>query len=103
MERMQIVIADSPDLAQRRFQVLGAIERHAVTERKSSHAVQAHRVQSTISVPSAGECQPARPAISRSGGGGSSARVGLFLWRKIFWPLSRPPGVWGEPWCAALA
>src|SRR5258705_12961983 len=98
MERMQIVIADSPDLAQRRFQVLGAIERHAVTERKSSHAVQAHRVQSTISVPSAGEFPPARPAISPSGGAGSGAGGGLLLCRKIFWPRFSPARGLVAPW-----
>src|SRR5258706_8908479 len=98
MERMQIVIADSPDLAQRRFQVLGAIERHAVTERKSSHAVQAHRVQSTISVPSAGDCQPARSAISPFGAGTRSARGGWLFFRNIFWPLFNPAGRWLRPY-----
>src|SRR5258708_14241506 len=101
MERMQIVIADSPDLAQRRFQVLGAIERHAVTERKSSHAVQAHRVQSTISVPSAGDWPPARSAISPSGAAGRTAGVELFFGVKIFCPLSHPPAPCLCPWHSA--
>src|SRR5260221_14772560 len=98
MERMQIVIAGGPDLAERRFQVLGAIERHAATERKSRHPVQAHRVQSTISAPSAGNCQPARSAASRSGEACSSVGLELLMCRNIFRPMSSPARLWIAPW-----
>src|SRR5437667_6807787 len=90
MERMQIVIAGGPDLTERRFQFLGAVQRCAVTERKSCHPVQADRVQSTISVPSAGICQPARSAISRSAESCSSAGLELLICRNIFRPISTP-------------
>src|SRR5258708_28677185 len=87
---MQIVIAGGPDLAQRCFQLGGAVERRARTEREGCHPVQGYRVQSTISIPSAGICQPARSAILRSSEAGSSAGVELLICRNILVPISRP-------------
>src|SRR5258708_28461548 len=87
---MQIVIAGGPDLAQRCFQLGGAVERRARTEREGCHPVQGYRVQSTISIPSAGICHPPRSAILRLSEAGSSARVGLLICREILGPISRP-------------
>src|SRR5216110_4116918 len=90
MERMQIVIAGSPDLAERRFQFLGTVQRRAITERKGRHPAQAHRVQSTISVPSAGICQPARSATLRSAESCSSAGLELLICRNTFLSMPSP-------------
>src|SRR6476646_7977644 len=97
MEWMEIVIAGGPDLAQRRFQLLGTIQRRAVAERKGRHPVQAHRVQSTISVPSTGNCQPARSAISRSAESVRSAGFELLICRNIFRPIPSPARLWMAP------
>src|SRR6202158_2782162 len=61
VKRVQIVITGSADLAQRRFQVFRAIEPHGAGERKGCG-----RVQSVISIPSAGISQPAPSAMARS-------------------------------------
>src|SRR5258708_32381236 len=87
---MQIVIAGGPDLAQRCFQLGGAVKRRARTEREGCHPVQGYRVQSTISIPSAGICQPARSATFRSWEAGRRAGLELLLCRNIFVALSRP-------------
>src|SRR2546423_15016416 len=90
MERMQIVIAGSPDLPERRFQFLGTVQRRAITERKGRHPAQAHRVQSTISVPSAGVWEPARSPALRSAESFSSAGVGMLIFIDILPPRFIP-------------
>src|SRR5258707_15367118 len=90
MERMQIVIAGGPDLAERRFQFFGAVQRRAVTERKGRHPVRAHRVQSTISVPSAGNYPPPRPPVFPPRGAGAPARGEMFVFDKNFRSVLRP-------------
>src|SRR5438552_297588 len=100
MERMQAVIARGADLAQRRLQLAGIVERDALAERIGRHvlvfralvfhALAGYGVQSTISVPSVANCQPARSASSRSGDAGSSAGLELLICRNTFWPISRP-------------
>src|SRR4030088_2380733 len=72
VKRMQVMVTRGADPAQRRFQLFGAPERRIAAEREDCHPVQGHRVQSVISVPSAGICQPARSAMLRSGEAGSS-------------------------------
>ena len=59
MERMQAVIARRADMAQRRLQLLGAVERDVLADRERGHSSQGRGIHSTISVPSAGICQPA--------------------------------------------
>src|SRR5258705_9059865 len=103
MERMQIVIAGGPDPAERRFQFFGAVQRCAVTERKGRHPVRAHRVQSTISVPSAGIFPPPRPPILRPAGACRRAAVGLFLCRKKLLPGLKPARAWVAPRAPPIA
>src|ERR1700722_20206573 len=95
VKRMQVVIAGRADVAERRFQLAGTVQRDALAERKGRHPVQGRCVQglgiqSVISVPSAGICQPARSAILRSAESRSSAGLELLICRNIFRPISRP-------------
>src|SRR5258705_1356140 len=60
VKRMQIVIAGGTDVAQRRLQLVGIVERCALAERKGRHPVQGHGVHSVISVPSAGDWSTTR-------------------------------------------
>src|ERR1700759_185104 len=62
MERMQAVIARGADLAQRRLELGGAVERYALADRARRHSGCGHYIHSTISVPSAPICQPAPSA-----------------------------------------
>src|SRR3954464_13462951 len=103
VKRMQIVIARRTDLAQRRFQFFGAFQGRGSTEREGCHPVQGHRVQSTISVPSAGICQPARSAILRSGESRSSAGLELLICKNIFLPISRWANAAIAPWSPDIA
>src|SRR5258708_39687858 len=84
MKRMQVVIARRADLAQRRFQVLGAFKPHGSGERKGCG-----RVQGLISVPSAGICQPAPSAMARSLESCSKTRLELLICKKILRSMPR--------------
>src|SRR4029077_340493 len=90
VKRMQAVIARFADMAQRGFELAGIVERRALADRIRRHGVWYCDVQSTISVPSAGICQPAPSAIFRSAEPRSSAGFELLICRNIFLSISRP-------------
>src|SRR5262249_11091872 len=90
MERMQVVISRRADMAQRGLEFLGRVELDVLADRKRGHVSQRRGVHSTISVPSAGICQPAPSAALRSGEEGSSAGFELLICRNIFLSISRP-------------
>src|SRR5262245_30831931 len=90
MERMQTVIAGGADVAQRGLQVLGGIEGHALADRIGGHGSEGRGVHSTISVPSAGICQPACSSALRSAEPIRSAGLELLICRNIFLSISRP-------------
>src|SRR6266481_1091854 len=98
MKRMQAVIARGADLAQRGFQLAGIVERDGFADRIGRHGLTSsltsslvgYGVQSTISVPSAAICQPARSAILRSDEPRSSAGLELLICKNTFRPISRP-------------
>src|SRR6202023_769163 len=88
MEGMQAVIAGGADVAQRRFEFRRIVERDAFANRIGAYRILVHRslgddVHSTISVPSAGICQPAPSAILRSAEPCSSAGLELLICRNI--------------------
>src|ERR1700761_4622951 len=87
---MQAVIARRADLAQRRLQFAGALQRQALADRQGGHSVGGHHVHSTISVPSEGICQPAPSTILRSADPCNKAGLELLICRNSFWPISRP-------------
>src|SRR5262249_27929097 len=89
MERMQAVIACRADPAQRRFELARIVEGNPLADRIGGHGVRGHDVHSTISVPSAGICQPARSAILRSCELFSSAGFELLICRNTFLSISR--------------
>src|SRR5882724_11247773 len=90
VKRMQAVVACRADLAQRCFQLAGAVQRYALADRQGGHSVGGHHVHSTISVPSEGICQPAPSAILRSADPRNKAGLELLICRNSFWPISRP-------------
>src|ERR1700722_3185616 len=89
VKRMQAVIARRADVAECGFKVFGACQRGASTKRKGCHGVQTIGVQSTISIPSVGICQPACSAVLRSAESRSNTGLELLICRNIFWPTSR--------------
>src|ERR1700735_4723292 len=94
VKRMQTVIARRADLAQCGFKVFGACQRGTRTQREGCHGVQSigfrsTGVQSTISIPSVGICQPACSAVLRSAESRSHAGLELLICRKIFLSISR--------------
>src|SRR5215510_12767932 len=103
MKRMQAVIARRADMAQRRFEFLGIIEPDVLADRKRGHVSQRRGVHSTISVPSAGICQPACSAALRSGEEGRSAGFELLICRNIFLSISRPASRAIAPWSPDIA
>src|SRR3954451_8029666 len=84
MEGMQAVIAGRADMAQSRFELFSALQRCAWAKGKGCRYV-----QSVISVPSSGICQPARSAALRSAESRSSAGLELLICRKIFLSMPR--------------
>src|SRR6201995_5145633 len=89
MERMQAVIAGGADVAQRGFEFRGTVERHVLADRIGADCILSEDVQSSISVPSAGICQPAFSAILRSAEPRSSAGLELLICRNTFRPILR--------------
>src|SRR5262249_40757131 len=79
VERMQAVIAGGADVAQRCLEFRGIIERHALADRIGAYL--GDDVHNSISVPSAGICQPAFSAILRSAEPCSSAGLELLICR----------------------
>src|ERR1700722_12353622 len=88
VKRVQIVIAGLADMAQRGFQLRGAVQHNPLAERGSRHRDTS--VHSVNSVPSAGICQPARSAILRSAEPCSSAGLELLICRNTFLSISSP-------------
>src|SRR5260221_4347885 len=101
MERMQVVVARRADLAEHRFQFLGAVERDALADRQRGHSRCSYSgcrdVHSVISVPSAGICQPALSAALRSSEPCSKAGLELLICKNIFRPMSSPARLWIAP------
>ena len=66
------------------------VERHVLADGVGRHGTGGCDVQSTISVPSAGICHPARSAILRAAEPRNSAGFELLICRNIFLSISRP-------------
>src|SRR5690349_19341019 len=76
-------------MAQRRLELGGIVERHALADRIGRHGALGNHVHSTISVPSEGICQPALSASLRSFEPASSAGLELLICRNIFLSIAR--------------
>src|SRR6516225_1337940 len=90
MKRVQAVIARRADMAQCSLELGGVVEWRGLADRIGGHGGGGDDVHSTISVPSAGICQPARSSWLRSAEAESSAGFELLICRNIFLSISRP-------------
>src|SRR5262249_45612873 len=84
------VIARLPDVAQRGFELLGVVQRDALADRIRRHGAGDLEIHNTISVPSAGICQPACSRRLRSGEPASKAGFELLICKNSFLSIARP-------------